>query len=325
MSEHIIIDTDPGIDDALALLLALQSPELEVAAITTVSGNVPVDVATRNVFTILSLLSPDKRPPVAMGSARPLEKEPIFAISVHGDDGLGGLYGCRDPFGGLRYPAPQVTPSIHDGPDEILFQLASSSETLTIIALGPLTNIAEAIKRDRATMARLKRVVVMGGAVGVPGNVTATAEFNIHVDPHAAQLVFHADIPLTLVGLDVTRKVRFTREMVKRQIAPRRTVIGQFVCDCTSELFSFFEEREGEASFPLHDPLAIGVAIDPSFVSCEPMHVKIETRGEITQGMTVADRRSIRLPVADPPNAEVCLDVDAPRFLEFFLERLCSE
>jgi purine nucleosidase/pyrimidine-specific ribonucleoside hydrolase len=293
-----------------------------VAAITTVSGNVPVERATRNVFTILSLLSPDQRPPVAMGSSKPLKKEPLFAAAVHGDEGLGGLYDCQDDYGIPRYPTPSVTPSIRDGPDEILFQVASGPGGLTVIALGPLTNIAEAINRDRGTMERLKRVIVMGGAIGVAGNVTAVSEFNMYADPHAARVVFRAGLPLTVVGLNVTQKVRLTRDMVNKQIAPRQTAISRFVCDCTSDLFVFFEEREGEASFSLHDPLAVGVAIDPSLVSCEPMHVDIETGGVITDGMTVADRRPIRPLFKDPPNAEVCLDVDAPRFLRLFLERL---
>jgi len=323
MPEYVIIDTDPGIDDALALLLALQSPELEVSAITTVSGNVPVDMATRNAFTVLSLLPSDRRPPVATGSSKPLRKAPVFARSVHGDDGLGRLDRFHDAFGHPRYPPSRVSPSGRPAADEILFHVSSKPQSLTLIALGPLTNIAEAIERDRATMARLKRIVLMGGAVTVPGNITPAAEFNIFVDPHAASIVFYAGIPLTVVGLDVTRKVRLSRETVETEVAQRQTAISQFLCDCTSDLFDFCEEREGESSFPLHDPLAIGVAIDPSFVTLEPIHIEVETKGEITEGMTVADRRSIQASWKQSPNADVCLDVDASRFLSFFLERLC--
>jgi inosine-uridine nucleoside N-ribohydrolase len=325
MPERVIIDTDPGIDDALALLLALRSPELHVLAITTVSGNVPVDVATKNVFTVLSLLPADRRPPVAKGASGPLQKQPTYATSVHGDDGLGDLHRCRDLSGRLRYAPPTVTPSQHRAADEILYHIRSASEPCTVIALGPLTNVARAIERDRATMARLKRIVVMGGAVTVPGNMTPAAEFNMFVDPHAARLVFDAEIPLTVVGLDVTRKVRLTRETVDKEVAPCHTPISQFLCDCTTHLFAFCEEREGVASFPLHDPLAVGVVIDPALVVCESMHIDVETRGDVTEGMTVADRRPIRASAKKTPNAEVCLDVNASRFLSLFLERLCPE
>lgn len=326
MAERVIIDTDPGIDDALALLLGLRSPELDVAAVTTVSGNVPVDVAARNVFTVLSLLPFCRRPPVAIGAPKPLEKAPAYAFSMHGGDGLGGLDRYADASGHPRYAPPLVTPSGRSGAEEILFHLSSSEpRALTLIALGPLTNIAEAIKSDRATMATVKRIVLMGGAVTVAGNITPAAEFNIYVDPLAASIVFGSGIPVTVVGLDVTRRVRLRRETVEREVAPCQTAVSQFVCDCTSYRFAISEEREGEASFSLHDPLAVGFVIDPSFVSSEPMHIEIERKGEVTEGMTLADRRPFRAAWRKPPNAEVCLDVDASRFLSFFLERLCPE
>jgi len=325
MSERVIIDTDPGIDDALALLLALRSPELEVLAITTVSGNVPVGVATRNVFTVLSLLPADRRPPVAEGASGPLQKQPTYATSVHGEDGLGGFHRHRGSFRPLRGTPPRVPSSQRGAAGEILHHICASTERCTVIALGPLTNIAQAIERGRATMAGLKRIVVMGGAFTVSGNVTPAAEFNMFVDPHAARLVFHAGIPLTVVGLDVTRKVRLTRETTEKKVTPRQTMISQFLCDCTADLFAFCEEQEGVASFPLHDPLAVGVVIDPSLVVCESMHVDVETRGNVTEGMTVADRRPIRASWKKPPNADVCLAVDASRFLSLFLDRLCPE
>jgi purine nucleosidase/pyrimidine-specific ribonucleoside hydrolase len=209
--------------------------------------------------------------------------------------------------------------------EEILAQISSEPQSLTLIALGPLTNVAQAIERGRATMGKLKRIVLMGGALTVPGNITPVAEFNIYVDPQAASVVFNSSIPLTVVGLDVTRKVRLNRRTMETEVRPCETVISQFLCDCTADLFTFSEQREGAASFPLHDPLAIGVAIDPSLVSMEPMHIEIERRGEVTEGMTVADRRPIQAGWKKPPNADVCLDVDASRFLSFFLERLCSK
>ena len=180
MVQRVIIDTDPGIDDALALLLALQSPELDVTAVTTVSGNVSIDDATRNVFTVFSLLPLSERPPVARGAARPRQKAPAFAYGVHGRDGLGGLDRYHDASGNPCYPAPSVEVADRDATDEILYQLAATEEPLTIIALGPLTNIAAAIERAPEVMAKTEQIVAMGGAVSVPGNVTPAAEFNIH-------------------------------------------------------------------------------------------------------------------------------------------------
>ncbi|NIQ37698.1 MAG: nucleoside hydrolase [Proteobacteria bacterium] len=325
MPERVIIDTDPGIDDALALILALRSPELEVVAVTTVSGNVPVDVATRNVLTVFSVLSLTEPPPVARGSSKPLKKAPVFATSIHGEDGLGGLYEIRDTSGHPRYTPLSLERSNRDAADEILFHLSSKPESLTLITLGPLTNIATAIKRDGSAMRGVKGIVLMGGAVTVPGNVTAAAEFNIHADPEAARIVLDSGMPLTMVGLDVTRRVRLDRETVEKKIGPCKTTVSQFVCDCTRQLFSMSQDRGGNSSFPLHDPLAVGVALDPSLVCSKPMHIEVETKGRLTEGMTMADRRPVGEKASGSPNAQVCLDVDASRFLSLFLERLCRE
>lgn len=323
MPERVIIDTDPGIDDALALLLALHSPELEIVAITTVNGNVPVEKATQNVFTIFSLLPPTiPRPPVAKGAAQPRQKAPVWAMDIHGEDGLGRIAHRRDTAGNLLYTPPPITLSEREAAEEILYQLSVSSQAITIIALGPLTNLAAAIEKDRKTMERVKRIVLMGGAITVPGNITPAAEFNIYADPHAAELVFTSALPLTVVGLDVTRQVRLSKTTVETAIAPQQTRVSQFLCDCTAELLAFAEKQAGEASLSLHDPLAVGVAIDPFFVSTEALPVEIETQGKVTEGMTVADRRPMKPIWKKPPNAEVCLSVDAPRFLSFFLERV---
>jgi purine nucleosidase/pyrimidine-specific ribonucleoside hydrolase len=218
---------------------------------------------------------------------------------------------------------PPVRLSTRNAVDEILFHLSSTPESLTLIALGPLTNIAQAIERDRGTMEKVKGIVLMGGAVTVAGNITPAAEFNMYVDPHAARVVLGAGLPLTLVGLDVTRKVRLSRETLERDVVPRQTAISQFISDCTSDLFVFCQDLEGESSFPLHDPLAVGAVVDPSLVVWESMHVDVETCGDITEGMTVADRRPIWNSRKKPANARVCLGVDASRFLSLFLERVC--
>jgi len=206
--------------------------------------------------------------------------------------------------------------------DEIVHQLAVTPGPITIIALGPLTNIAAAIEKDKERMATAKRIVLMGGAIGVPGNVTPVAEFNIYVDPHAAGIVFNSGIPLTVVGLDVTSQVKLTRNAIASAAASHHTAVSQFLSDCTEDLLTFAEERTGEPSLFLHDPLAVGVVIDPSLVTKKAMHIEIETNGEVTEGMTVADRRLLKSDWKKTPNAEVCVRVDAQRFVDFFLERL---
>src|ERR1700675_2715636 len=188
----ILIDTDPGIDDALAILLALGSPEVSVEAITTVAGNVEVDLATANVFRVLDVARPwdvarpVRRPPVARGAAAPLAGPLLTAPHVHGEDGLGNLGGLREPDGRLRYPEPSRILEMLDGADLILETSDRFAGRLVVVALGPLTNVALALRRNRGRLARAARIVVMGGAVAVPGNVTAAAEFNMHVDPEAA-------------------------------------------------------------------------------------------------------------------------------------------
>ena len=322
MPEHVIIDTDPGIDDALALLLALRSPELQVDAITTVCGNVSVNVSTQNVFRVLALLPSLQPPAVARGAEKPLEKDLITASRIHGDDGLGGLHRYRDEAGRPLYALPSMKLSHRSAADEILYQLSTTSDPVTIIALGPLTNIATAIKKNRETMATAKRIVLMGGAFGVAGNITPAAEFNMYVDPHAAGIVFDADIPLTVVGLDVTHQVMLSRQSIAEAAATPNTAIDQFLVDATENLLDFTQNRYEQPVIYLHDPLAVGVVIDPSFVATESMHIEVETQGAITAGMTVADRRLIRPQFKKNSNAEVCISVDAPRFLSFFLERL---
>lgn len=206
MPRRVIIDTDPGIDDALALILALQSPELCVDAITTVSGNVHVDLATQNALTVLGLFPLERRPLVAKGADRPLARPLSTAVHVHGDDGLGGLSRLRTAAGHRRYPPASTALSPLDAVTCLLDRIRQAPGELTLVALGPLTNLAHALRRDASVVRHLAGVVIMGGAVTVPGNVTPVAEFNVYVDPEAAQEVFSAALPLTLIGLDVDRK-----------------------------------------------------------------------------------------------------------------------
>ncbi|MCI0548091.1 MAG: nucleoside hydrolase [Candidatus Rokubacteria bacterium] len=315
MSIPLLIDTDPGIDDALAILLALGSPEVRVEAITTVAGNVPVDRATINTLRLLAIRAPLPRPRVAQGAAAPLRQSLESATHIHGADGLGNtgrLPGEPGP--------PATTLEMLDGPDLILEMAGRFRGELVVAALGPLTNLALALERDPDRLRGVRRVVVMGGAVTVPGNVTAAAEFNFYVDPDAAERVFASGLPLELVPLDVTRHVVLRREALERRLDRAPGLLASFVRAFTRH---GFEVGGGEGGIVMHDPLAIGIAVDPSLVAFEALAVAIETEGRHTRGLSLADRRAFPGTGRPRPNCRVAQAVDARRFLDRLLERLC--
>ena len=224
---RVILDTDPGVDDALAILFALRSPELEVVAITTVCGNVPVERGTTNLFKVLSLMRPNPGFLVGQGASRPLQDALETATHVHGSDGLGELDRFRNEDGTLRYPEPMVprVPSAQDVWSECIDR---SPDSLTLITVGPLTNLAQALRTNHAIVGKLRSVISMGGAIIVPGNVSPAAEFNIFADPHAAQLVFNSGLRVTLIPLDVTMQVRLSRGDIVRMTADTRDPIRRF-------------------------------------------------------------------------------------------------
>jgi purine nucleosidase len=294
-----LIDTDPGIDDALALLLAWGSPQMRLAAITTVAGNVVVEDATRNLFRLMALcgITP---PPVAQGAAAPLARALVTATGYHGADGLSDL------------PAWPPTPRVPASPTaaELIVGTASRAvEPLTLIALGPLTNVALALAHDAAAVRRVARVVVMGGAVDVPGNVTPGAEFNIHVDPEAAERVLAAGLTLDLVPLDATRQAVVSRVALERALLHRPGPRAARIAAFTRRGFQVDEAR-GTAGMVLHDPLAVAAALDPTLVGWEAVRVEIGPDGETRRAAGVANCRFART-------------VDVPRFLGLFLDRLC--
>lgn len=312
----VVIDTDAGVDDALALILALRSPELDVRAITTVSGNVHVDLCAENVLRVLDVLELHDPPPVARGSADPLVKPLFTAPEVHGVDGLGGLHNLMESAGVLRYAKPARSP-IHTPAQELIADLAHPD--VTLITLGPLTNIARAVVESPARMKQYKEIICMGGAFRVPGNTTAVAEFNIYVDPHAAQVLLESGIPLTFVPLDVTELVCLEMTQVVREIEPLGTRLSRFIADVTRRYIEYHMATEGKPGCYLHDPLAVAHAVDPTLCGVREAFVQIEVAGGVSLGMTVADLRQSK-----PPNARVCLEVDSPRFLRMFLDRLKS-
>ena len=295
-----LIDTDPGIDDALALLYAWGSPGLRLAGLTTVAGNVEVAQATRNLFRLIALRRPAPAPVVAQGAAAPLARPLVTAKGYHGEDGLGGLE---------DWPPVQTPLSVLDGPDFIVDAARRAREPLTLIALGPLTNVALALARDRAAVGGLARVVVMGGAVNVPGNVTPTAEFNIHVDPEAAAAVLAAGLPLDLVPLDATHQAVLPRADLDAALRHRSGPVAQRIAAFTDYALAVDHAR-GSAGMALHDPLAVAAALDPSLITWEAVRLAVEPDGQTRR-------------VAGAPNCRFARGVDVPRFLRGFLERLC--
>jgi inosine-uridine nucleoside N-ribohydrolase len=271
-----------------------------VEAITTVAGNVPLEVATTNVFRLLDLRRPMPRSPVAVGAARPLARPLLTAVKYHGQDGLGDL---------PNWPPVAERPVAEDAASVIADAARRLGERLTLIALGPLTNVALALEADPAALQRVGRLVVMGGAVDVPGNVTPTAEFNIHVDPDAAARVFGSALPIDLVPLDATRQALLLRHELIAALAATPGPIAARVAAFTER--GFRVDREGGArGMILHDPLAVGVGVDPTVVTWERARLAIGPEGETRRAGGV-------------PNCRVARVVDRDRFLSIFLPRLC--
>ena len=320
-----VIDTDPGIDDALAIVLALRSAELRVELVTTVAGNIGLRAATDNARRMLALLDPENPPQLVPGAARPLRGRPATAPGVHGDDGLVGLSRVRDRGGRLLFPAGRgPLPARESAADAIVDKAREHGEKLTVVALGPLTNIARALDTDPSAMRDIGRLFVMGGAVEAPGNVTAAAEFNFHVDPEAADCVLTSGMRITLVGLDVTRQVRLRWPVVRDALQGNESPLARAIRHMTRPL----ESNEG--GLLLHDPLAVALAIDATLARTRALPVRVETKGEHTRGMSVADRR--RTPGARPaggnaagddaPLVDVAFEVDAARVLGLVAERV---
>ncbi len=306
-TKPVLLDVDPGIDDSLAILLALRSSELRVEGITVVAGNVEVDLGVQNALRILDIAG-RLDIPVAKGAERPLKGKLKTAKHVHGENGLGNL----------QIPLPSTMPSRLSAVELIRAKVEEHSGEITLIPLGPLTNIAMALKHCSSLASRIKEIVMMGGSFS-GGNITAAAEFNIFNDPEAAEIVFQSGIPLTMVGLDVTRKTKLS----PRHMAAVKPGNNSPIVRLVQGLGNFrFQTRKDKHLF-LHDPLAVGVAIDAGLVTTERLPVQIETLGKWTRGQTVVDRRATNSRDNCPgPEVQVCLEVDAQRFVDFFLRRV---
>ncbi len=300
--KKIIFDVDTGIDDAMAIAYAVNSPELEIIGLTTSYGNVAVDEATRNTLAVLEKLG--KRIPVFAGSAKPLTRgnREGFAKKVHGEDGLGNVLDFE----------PAASAETQSAVDFIIEQVKELPNEVTIIAVGPLTNLALAIQKAPKIIGQISEVVIMGGAVFVPGNTTPHAEANIFTDPEAAKIVLSSSLPITMVGLDVTMQTLLPRDKVE---AWRNSETGEFFADMVGFYLDFYESvNPGIGGCGLHDPLAVGVAIDSSFVKTKYISVEVVTEGK-------EDGRTVPNPDGKP-KIQVCTEVDAPNFLDHFLKRV---
>ncbi|MCM3077675.1 MULTISPECIES: nucleoside hydrolase [Brevibacillus] len=306
--KKIVLDVDTGVDDALGIMLAVKSGRFNLLGITTVNGNVSLSKATENTCKILDFLQVEQEIPVVRGASRPLLRHVYFEHRIHGEDGLGGA--LRDV---------QVRTEVKEGfgPDFMIEQVKKHPGEVTLIMTGPLTNLALAVSQYPELVDQVKEVIFMGGVVKEHGNVTPTAEYNMYVDPEAAKIVFHAGFPsLTLVGLDVTRKVLLNEAHIQEL---GDTPMAEYVKQSTSEYTQRYFQRNGVRACALHDPLAVAVAMSPELVTTRKLYVDIETRSELCDGQTVCDFQNRLM---KEPNMQVCLDVDAPAFFEQFIRVL---
>ena len=319
--KRAIIDTDPGTDDAMAIILALNSPELKVEALTVVPGNVDAQQGLENALKIVSLAGRCDVTVVG-GAQHPLNQKLITAQFWHGKNGLANV----------ELPPAKCKADPRFGPDFIIEMVHKYPHEITLIPVGPLTNIALAVLKDPSIASLVKDIVIMGGSI-TGGNVNGAAEANIYNDPEAAQIVFNAGWIVTMVGSDVGERTLITRKYLA-QLQSSRGPQSDFI----AKIANFYltrSEKSGYSGAAMYDPLAVGIALDPTLGTLKEMHVDVETKGEFTRGETVANRRGsnennvlhgdhyeIEGVVELKPNAKVCLASDADRFLQLFVSRI---
>lgn len=313
----VIIDTDTGIDDAMAVVYGLVSPACEVTALTTVFGNVGIEATTRNTLAIpeqLGILGP----PIFQGASRALIEPTKSYEFVHGDDGVGNA----------NFPTPRIGPAHEHAADAIIRLAQERPGELVLVPIGPLTNIALALRLCPELPSLVKRVVWMGGVVSASGNVTPVAEADAALDPEAAWIVLDGDWPVTMVGLDVTDRAIFEQPDYQR-VSEANTPAARYVSAVAPFYMSFYEKTLGRSACAMHSPLTVAIAADPSLITeaiCCP--VTVELAAGITRGMTVADRRSGQDTGAreglKARKVDVVLDADLERFKANFLETICN-
>jgi inosine-uridine nucleoside N-ribohydrolase len=340
---RVIIDTDPGVDDALALLLAMRSPELKIEAITPVAGNVPLDLTLPNALRMVEIAGRTDIP-VAAGAKQPLLRRLVTATYAHGENGLGGAV----------FPEPTTKPAPQPAAQLICEIIRKYPGEVTLLTIGPLTNIASALSSDPALAGIVRSLVMMGGSLS-GGNITPAAEFNIYVDPEAARIVFQSGIPITMVGLDVTRKTSLTEEHV-RVLEAASNPVSQAAAKIARNAIEHTRERGFLVGPNMHDSLAVAAFLDPSILTFGDYYVDVETAGELTAGETLGysptagdsrrrpglekDAAALNMPIrgsaptlastkSSPvlrdkfiPNAKVGVDVNSAKFFDLLIGRL---
>ena len=302
----VILDVDPGHDDAVALMLACGHPDLDLLAVTTVAGNVPIEKTTRNALRVLSLVGCTDVP-VGVGASEPLRRPLHTAEDIHGESGLDG---------------PEEIPQADFEPHEsgavalIAATLRLSSEPVTLIPVGPLTNIAAFLREHPDLKDRVARISLMGGSMGI-GNTTPAAEFNIYVDPEAAHEVFESGLPITMSGLDVTHQVGAGPDERERLRSTGR--VGGVVAGFLDYFASTYESVFGFEAPPLHDPVAVAAVLEPGLLKTRPMRVDIECGSDLTRGETVCDLHGV---TGKAPNVEVGVELDREGFFRMLYEAL---
>jgi inosine-uridine nucleoside N-ribohydrolase len=303
----VLLDCDPGHDDAIALLLALASPEVELVGVTTVHGNQTLAKTTTNALKLLEFVG-RMDVPVAAGADRPLRREAFVAEYVHGESGMDGP----------ALPQPTTAPLDEHAVDFIARTVTESAEPVTLVPTGPLTNVGLFLARHPDAAARVERIVLMGGAIG-EGNVTPAAEFNIWCDPEAADRVFSSSLDVTMVGLDVTHRAIFGPEPTARLKAAGR--VGAMVAELLEFYGRFHKQSYGWDGSPIHDAVAMAHAFRPGIVETVRTGVRVDCEGELGRGRTNVDLRGR---VGWEPNAHVAVDIDADAFVELLVERISS-
>jgi inosine-uridine nucleoside N-ribohydrolase len=343
---RVIIDTDPGVDDALALLLAMRSPELKIEGITPVAGNVPLTLTLPNALRMVEIAGRDDIP-VAAGASAPLLRRLVTATYAHGENGLGGAV----------FPEPRMKPIRQPAAEFIRETVRKYPGEVTLLTIGPLTNVAAALNSDLELAGMVQALVMMGGSLS-GGNITPAAEFNVYVDPEAARIVFQSGIPITMVGLDVTRKTSLTEEHV-RTLEAGQNPASQAAAKIARNALLRNQERGFLVGPNMHDSLAVAGFIHPSILKLQDYYVDVETTGELTAGETLGyspnagdlrvrpskekDAAVVNMPIRGSaptlastrtspvlrdkfvPNAKVAVDVDAARFFDLLIGRLSGK
>lgn len=307
MPTRVILDTDPGIDDALAILLGISSPEIELCGVGVAGGNCSLADGVRNALSVLAL---GGRSDVSVyaGVGLPLIRSPYTAPESHGDAGLGYA----------RLPNSPKKPASEHAVDMLIREIMASPGGITLVALAPLTNVALAIRKEPRIVQAVREVIIMGGALNVEGNTTPLAEFNFFVDPHAAHIVLHSGMPITLIPWDITRDVLLTQAHVTR-LLQIDSPISRFIEEATRYYIEFHEAYFGYAGCSINDPAALALVFFPNLAQTKLIHVDVEIASELTIAKTVADFLGVR---GLEPNVRVVTEFDTARFLDMFVERM---